>query len=131
MRRSLAWVGRVRVLVTARRPASWVPRSRDGRVALGGLLLILVAGAIMRLLFLLAWRPAFFGFPDTVSYVGLALEKLWVDPTREVGYPSGLGDRAPARLRARERRSAVLGGASRGRAAFAGVAPRGCCRAQR
>jgi hypothetical protein len=41
----------------------------------------------MRLLFLLAWRPAFFGFPDTVSYVGLALEKLWVDPTREVGYP--------------------------------------------
>ena len=80
-------MGRVRVLVTARRPASWVPRSRDGRVALGGLLLILVAGAIMRLLFLLAWRPAFFGFPDTVSYVGLALEKLWVDPTREVGYP--------------------------------------------
>lgn len=41
----------------------------------------------MRLLFLLAWRPAFFGFPDTVSYVGLAMEHLWVDPTREVGYP--------------------------------------------
>ncbi len=41
----------------------------------------------MRLLFLLAWRPSFFGFPDTLSYTGLALEKLWVDPTREVGYP--------------------------------------------
>jgi len=52
-----------------------------------GLLLILLAGGIVRLLFLAAWRPAFFGFPDTVSYVGLALEKLWVDPTREVGYP--------------------------------------------
>jgi hypothetical protein len=56
-------------------------------VALVGLSLILIVGAIMRLLFLLAWRPSFFGFPDTVSYVGLALEHLWVDPTREVGYP--------------------------------------------
>jgi hypothetical protein len=41
----------------------------------------------MRLLFLLAWRPAFFGFPDSLTYVGLAREHLWVDPTREVGYP--------------------------------------------
>lgn len=68
-------------------PESWVPRTLDGRIAVGGLLLILLVGGIVRLLFLLAWRPAFFGFPDTVSYVGLALEKLWVDPTREVGYP--------------------------------------------
>ncbi len=41
----------------------------------------------MRLLFLLAWRPSFFGFPDALTYVGLAREKLWADPTREVGYP--------------------------------------------
>ena len=41
----------------------------------------------MRALLLLAWRPSFFGFQDSLSYVGLAMEKLWVDPTREVGYP--------------------------------------------
>ncbi len=64
-----------------------LPKTRDGRIALGGLLLILAAGAFMRLLFLLAWRPAFFGFPDSLTYVGLAREKLWIDPTREVGYP--------------------------------------------
>jgi hypothetical protein len=52
-----------------------------------GLLAILLAGGVMRLLFLLAWRPAFFGFPDSLTYVGLAREHLWVDPTREVGYP--------------------------------------------
>ena len=64
-----------------------LPKTRDGRIALGGLLLILAAGALMRLLFMLAWRPAFFGFPDSVTYVGLAREQLWIDPTREIGYP--------------------------------------------
>lgn len=63
------------------------PRTRGELVAVLGLAAVLAAGAVMRLLFLLAWRPAFFGFPDAVTYVGLALEKLWVDPTREVGYP--------------------------------------------
>ncbi|HTA96362.1 MAG TPA: hypothetical protein VK730_01815 [Solirubrobacteraceae bacterium] len=67
--------------------ASKFPRTRGGRVALFGLLLILLAGTVMRLLFMIAWRPAFFGFPDAVTYVGLAREHLWVDPTREVGYP--------------------------------------------
>jgi hypothetical protein len=69
------------------RIVSRLPQTRDGRIALAGLLLILCAGFALRALFLLAWRPAFFGFPDTVSYVGLAMEKLWIDPTREVGYP--------------------------------------------
>jgi hypothetical protein len=67
--------------------ASLRPRTRGELVAALGIVTVLVAGAVMRLLFLLAWRPAFFGFPDSLSYVGLALEKLWVDPTREVGYP--------------------------------------------
>ncbi len=67
--------------------ASWRPRTRGDRVAISGLVVVLGLGAVMRLLFLLAWRPAFFGFPDSVTYVGLAMEKLWVDPTREVGYP--------------------------------------------
>jgi hypothetical protein len=66
---------------------SWLPHTRGGRVALIGLLAILLAGGVMRLLFLAAWRPAFFGFPDALTYVGLAREHLWVDPTREVGYP--------------------------------------------
>jgi hypothetical protein len=64
-----------------------IPRDRDGWIALGGLALILLAGAVLRLLFLIAWRPAFFGFPDSITYVGLARDQLWVDPTREVGYP--------------------------------------------
>ena len=67
--------------------ASLRPRTRGELVAALGIVTVLVAGAVMRLLFLLAWRPAFCGFPDSLSYVGLALEKLWVDPTREVGYP--------------------------------------------
>jgi hypothetical protein len=67
--------------------ASKWPRTRGGRVAFFGLLLILLVGAVMRLLFLVAWRPAFFGFSDSLTYVGLASEHLWVDPTREVGYP--------------------------------------------
>jgi Dolichyl-phosphate-mannose-protein mannosyltransferase len=67
--------------------ASLRPNTRGELVATLGIVLVLAAGAVMRLLFLLAWRPAFFGFPDTVSYVGLAMEHLWVDPTREVGYP--------------------------------------------
>lgn len=67
--------------------ASLWPRTRGERVAVVGLIAVLAAGAVMRLLFLAAWRPAFFGFPDSVTYVGLAMEKLWVDPTREVGYP--------------------------------------------
>jgi hypothetical protein len=67
--------------------ASLRPRTRGELVATVGIVTVLVAGAVMRLLFLLAWRPAFFGFPDAITYVGLALEKLWVDPTREVGYP--------------------------------------------
>lgn len=67
--------------------ASLRPGTRSELVATLGIVIVLTAGAVMRLLFLLAWRPAFFGFPDTVSYVGLAMEKLWVDPTREVGYP--------------------------------------------
>lgn len=67
--------------------ASKWPRTRGGRVALFGLLAILLVGGVMRLLFLLAWRPAFFGFPDALTYVGLARDQLWVDPTREVGYP--------------------------------------------
>jgi hypothetical protein len=67
--------------------ASLRPHTRGDWVAVVGLVAVLTAGAVMRLLFLLAWRPAFFGFPDAVTYAGLALEKLWVDPTREVGYP--------------------------------------------
>jgi Dolichyl-phosphate-mannose-protein mannosyltransferase len=71
-----------RSLITAMRP-----RTRGGRAALVGMLTILFAGGVLRLLFLLAWRPSFFGFPDALTYVGLARGKLWEDPTREVGYP--------------------------------------------
>jgi hypothetical protein len=81
-KRALLSGGRKRSVI-----ASLRPRTRGDLVAVLGIVTVLIAGAVMRLLFLLAWRPAFFGFPDSLSYVGLALEKLWVDPTREVGYP--------------------------------------------
>jgi hypothetical protein len=64
-----------------------MPSTRVGRVTFVCLLLILLAGAVLRLLFLLAWRPAFLGYPDTASYINLARASLWADPTREVGYP--------------------------------------------
>ena len=36
------------------------------------LIAILVAGAVLRLLLVLAWKPAFFGWPDAASYIGVS-----------------------------------------------------------
>jgi len=63
------------------------PTTRVGKITLACLLAILLAGGVLRLLFLLAWRPAFMGYSDSARYIGLARYQLWADPTREVGYP--------------------------------------------
>ncbi|HTZ86144.1 MAG TPA: glycosyltransferase family 39 protein [Solirubrobacteraceae bacterium] len=41
---------------------------------------------------MLAWSPAFMGFPDASAYVSMASKSLWADPTHEVGYALFLRD---------------------------------------
>src|SRR5829696_1658801 len=65
----------------------FMPESRERRVALGGLLLVLVAGATVRALFMTAWNPAFMGWPDAKSYIDVANGDLFGNPLRPAGYP--------------------------------------------
>ena len=65
----------------------FVPESRERRVALGGLLFVLVLGAIVRGLFMAAWSPAFMGWPDAKSYIDVSHGELFGNPLRPAGYP--------------------------------------------
>ena len=56
------------------------------------LLGVLAAGTVLRALLMLAWSPAFMGFPDATAYVSMASHSLWADPTHEVGYALFLRD---------------------------------------
>jgi hypothetical protein len=47
--------------------SSRIPAGRSERVALLGLAVILVLGAVLRVLLMFAWGPAFMGYPDTVA----------------------------------------------------------------
>src|ERR671916_541389 len=82
--------------VIARRLAWRLPESRADRLAVIGLVALLVTGAILRLLFVLAWRPAFFGWPDAASYIEvsqgsggtlLGNSEIFGNPLRPAGYP--------------------------------------------
>jgi hypothetical protein len=64
-----------------------VPGTRGERVAIYGLFAILLAGALVRVAFFLAWRPAFMGFPDEISYIRIADGALFADGLRVDGYP--------------------------------------------
>ena len=64
-----------------------MPESRERRVALGGLLLVLAAGALVRVLFMTAWSPAFMGWPDAKSYIDVSQGELFGNPLRPAGYP--------------------------------------------
>jgi hypothetical protein len=64
-----------------------VPATRGERVALFGLVAILLLGALVRVAFFLAWRPAFMGFPDEISYIRIADGALFGDGLRVDGYP--------------------------------------------
>jgi len=53
-----------------------------------GLVAILVAGAVLRILMVLAWKPAFFGWPDAASYIGVSQSgELFRNELRPAGYP--------------------------------------------
>jgi hypothetical protein len=69
-----------------------LPAGRPERLALLALAAILLLGALMRGLLMLAWSPAFMGFPDASAYVSMASRSLWADPTHEVGYALFLRD---------------------------------------
>ena len=51
-------------------------------------MVILVAGALLRLLLVLAWKPAFFGWPDAASYIGVSQSgDFFRNELRPAGYP--------------------------------------------
>jgi hypothetical protein len=56
-------------------------------LALYGVVVLLVAGCLLRLLFMAAWRPAFMGYPDSIVYIQMAQGSLFEDPIHAVGYP--------------------------------------------
>jgi 4-amino-4-deoxy-L-arabinose transferase-like glycosyltransferase len=62
--------------------------NRTTRRALVG---ILVAGALLRLLLVLAWKPAFFGWPDAASYIGVSQSgDFFRNELRPAGFPLAL-----------------------------------------
>ncbi|MDQ3609851.1 MAG: hypothetical protein M3459_13290 [Actinomycetota bacterium] len=61
--------------------------SREHRIAVLGLAGVLVAGAVLRLAFMVAWRPAFMGWPDAKSYIDVAHGDLFASTLRPAGYP--------------------------------------------
>lgn len=71
----------------AHRPAWRLPESRQDRLAVLALVALLVAGALLRLLFVIAWRPAFMGWPDAASYIEVSQGELFGNPLRPAGYP--------------------------------------------
>lgn len=70
-----------------RRPAWRLPESREDRIAVIGLAVVLAAGAVLRLLFVFAWRPAFMGWPDAASYIDVSQGELFSSTLRPAGYP--------------------------------------------
>lgn len=51
-----------------------------------GLLLLLGIGLVLRILLMLTWSPAFTGYSDAGIYFQGAVESIWSDPVRMVGY---------------------------------------------
>ena len=52
-----------------------------------GLWVILALVALLRLLLLLGWKPALFGWPDAASYIGVSHGDLFGNELRPAGYP--------------------------------------------
>ena len=57
------------------------------RGPLVGLAVLLVAGVVLRVVAMYAYRPAFIGYPDTLEYTLGADGSLFADPFRTIGYP--------------------------------------------
>jgi hypothetical protein len=82
------WRTRAEVLRAHFRLPDWEP-------AVYGVVALLVAGFLLRLLFMFAWRPAFVGYQDSSAYIYMAHGYLgkgpFVDAIHAVGYPIFLG----------------------------------------
>src|SRR5215204_2504974 len=63
-------------------------RVRGDRRIAWALVATLAAGAVLRLLLVLAWKPAFFGWPDAASYIGVSQSgDFFRNELRPAGYP--------------------------------------------
>ena len=72
---------------------AWVGLNRIDRFAVVALGLVLFAGFVLRVLFMVAWAPAFMGFSDAVAYVQMAGSgELWSTGLHPAGYPLFLID---------------------------------------
>ena len=58
-------------------------RRRGERIALA---IVLAIGVLLRVWFLLVWRPALTGYSDSGIYFQDAYQGVWTDPIRTVGY---------------------------------------------
>jgi hypothetical protein len=65
----------------------WEGRQFAERLALVGLAGVLGAGAVLRGLMMVAWSPAFMGWPDAKSYLDVAHGQLFSNVLRPAGYP--------------------------------------------
>jgi hypothetical protein len=63
-----------------------LPVSREDRLAVYGLAAILGLGALLRLVFVLGWQPALFGWPDAASYIDVSQGQLFGNELRPAGY---------------------------------------------
>src|SRR5918992_4651172 len=64
-----------------------LPEAREARRASIALAVLLVAGAVLRLLITLAWQPALMGWPDAASYIAVSQGELFGNELRPAGYP--------------------------------------------
>ena len=58
-----------------------------GRRALAGLAVVLLVGALLRLLLVLGWQPGLMGWPDAASYIDVSQSELFGNELRPAGYP--------------------------------------------
>ena len=73
--------------------ARWRCLSRADQVGLAGLALVLSAWFVLRMLFMVAWQPAFMGYSDSGAYLSMASGgELWATGFHPAGYPVFLID---------------------------------------
>lgn len=65
----------------------WRALDRDARVALGGLAALLAGAIAVRAWLMVAYSPAFLGFPDSGQYALAAALNIFRDAQRPAGYP--------------------------------------------
>src|SRR4051812_27647614 len=73
--------------IMARIARWWSRAPAQERVAVLGLAGILLAGAALRITMMVAWQPAFMGWPDAKSYLDVAHGELFGNVLRPGGYP--------------------------------------------